>query len=45
LNYHDGRPATRGDLDFLEQKIGYRIIVLGAVIIYGLVVLFMALKW
>jgi hypothetical protein len=45
LNYHDDRPATRGDLNFLEERIGYRLKILGAVIVYGLLMLLMVLKW
>jgi hypothetical protein len=45
MNQYDERPATRGDLELLEQRIAYRLKVLGVVLATGLVVLFMALKW
>jgi hypothetical protein len=45
MNYRDDRPATRSDLEYLEQRLAYRIVVLGAVIVYCLVLMFMMLKW
>jgi hypothetical protein len=45
MNHYDERPATRGDLECLEERLAYRLKVLGAVLFCGLVVLFMALKW
>jgi uncharacterized membrane protein len=45
MNYRDDEPATRADLKFLAWRLGYWLTVLGAVLVYGLVVLFLALKW
>ena len=46
---YDERPVTRSDLDYLETMIGYKLIYLGVVILFGLTVMFSALvsalKW
>jgi hypothetical protein len=44
MTNHDSDPVTRGDLEYLEQRMEYRLKVLGAVLICAMVVLFMALK-
>jgi hypothetical protein len=44
MNY-DERPATRGDLKLLEQRIAYRITALGAIMICAIVILYLVLKW
>jgi hypothetical protein len=44
MSGYDDRPVTRGDLNFLEQRIGYRLWMLGFVVVYCTVMLFLLLK-